>query len=169
MTHLLPAADRAWTINAVSYDSPDACGLTQALHHEQIATYGRADDPEATDPAEFDPPNGAFLLATRADGTALACGGWRTAAPTTAEIKRMYVSPAARGHGLGRQILKSLEDDARRQGMSAVILETGVSNLPALALYTNCGYALIAPYVAGRDPRINRALGKALGPSAEGP
>lgn len=169
MTHLLPTADRAWTIAAVAYDSPDARGLTQALHREQIATYGRADDPEATPPAEFDRPRGAFLLAARADGTALACGGWRTAAPATAEIKRMYVSPIARGHGLGRQILTALEDDARHHGMSEVILETGVNNLAALALYTRCGYAPITPYVTGRDPRINRALGKALGASADGP
>jgi GNAT superfamily N-acetyltransferase len=167
MTYLLLAADRAWTITAVAYDTPDARVLARALHREQIAIYGRADDPEGTAPAEFDPPSGAFLLAARPDGTALACGGWRTAAPATAEIKRMYVCPAARGHGLGRQILTALEDDARHRGMREVILETGVNNLAALALYSRCGYAPIAPYVAGRDPRINRALGKALRASPE--
>ncbi|MET8816082.1 GNAT family N-acetyltransferase [Streptomyces sp. NPDC004549] len=164
MTHLLPTGGRTRTIAAVAYDSPEARELTRALHREQIATYGRADDPEATEPAEFDPPRGAFLLVSRADGTALACGGWRTAAPATAEIKRMYVAPAARGHGLGRQILTALEDDARRHGMGEAILETGMSNRAALALYTHCGYSLIDPYVTGRDPRINRALGKVLRP-----
>ncbi|WP_127452721.1 GNAT family N-acetyltransferase [Streptomyces sp. B29(2018)] len=168
MTHLLPAADRTWTITAVSYDSPEARELTHALHREQLATYDRADDPESTEPTEFDPPSGAFLLAARPDGTAIACGGWRTAAPATAEIKRMYVSPAARGHGLGRLILKALEGDARRHGMTRVILETGVSNLAALALYIRCGYALTEPYVTGRDPRINRALSKVLPPPQEG-
>lgn len=79
----------------------------------------------------------------------------------------MYVSPAARGHGLGRQILKALEGDARRHGMTRVILETGVSNFAALALYTRCGYALTEPYVTGRDPRINRALSKVLLPPQE--
>lgn len=145
-----------------SYTSPAARGLTQTLHREQVATYGRADDPEVTDATEFDSPNGAFLLAVRADGTALACGGWRTAGPGTAEIKRMYVAPAVRGQGLGRQILVALEDDARRYGMSEVILETGVNNLAALALYVRCGYARLPSYVPGRDLRINRALGKPL-------
>ncbi|MFE7466920.1 GNAT family N-acetyltransferase [Streptomyces sp. NPDC057499] len=165
----LPSAHQAWLISEAPYDSPVARALTRALHREQTATYGRADDPDTTEPAEFAPPNGAFLLAFRPDGTALACGGWRSASRTTAEIKRMYVSPAARGHGLGRQVLQALEDDARRRGMSEVVLETGVSNLAALALYTDFGYDPIAPYVAGRDPRINRALGKALGTPAEGP
>ena len=162
MNHLLPPADRPWTLAAVSYTSPAARGLTQALHREQVATYGRADDPAVTDATEFDSPNGAFLLAVRADVTALACGGWRTACPGTAEIKRMYVAPAVRGQGLGRQILVALEDDARRHGMSEVILETGVNNLAALALYARCGYARIPSYVPGRDLRINRALGKPL-------
>ncbi|WP_326763688.1 GNAT family N-acetyltransferase [Streptomyces sp. NBC_01591] len=160
-----PTAARAWTIAAVSYNSPDARRLSQALHREQTATYGRADDPEA---AEFEPPSGVFLLAARSGGTALACGGWRTAGPTIAEIKRMYVTPAARGHGLGRQFLEALEHNARQHGMSEAILETGISNLAALTLYTRCGYALVASYVPGRDPRINRALSKALGTSAEG-
>ncbi|MGW2088293.1 GNAT family N-acetyltransferase [Streptomyces sp. NPDC001880] len=168
MTDLLPTAARAWTIAVVSYTSPDARGLTQALHREQMATYGRADDPEDTEATEFEPPSGVFLLAARADGTALACGGWRTAGPTTAEIKRMYVTPTARGQGLGRKLLEALEHNARQHGMSEVILETGVSNLAALALYTRCGYTLIAPYVPDRDPRINRALNKALRTSAEG-
>jgi GNAT superfamily N-acetyltransferase len=168
MTHPLPTANRAWTIAAVSYASPDARGLTQALHQEQMATYGRADDPEATEAAEFQPPRGVFLLATHADGTAAACGGWRTVGPSRAEIKRMYVAPAARGHGLGRQILEALEGDARRHGMNEAILETGVNNSAALALYTRCGYTLVPPYAAGRDPRINRALSKPLGQSDEG-
>lgn len=167
MTQLLPTPAPAWTLAAVSYDSPAARGLTHSLHREQFMTYGTADDPEATPAAEFEPPGGAFLLATHADGTALACGGWRTAGPTTAEIKRMYVTPTARGQGLGRRLLEALEQDAHQHGKTKVILETGVSNHAALALYTRCGYALVDSYVIGRDPQINRALSKALNPLAD--
>ncbi|WP_242538238.1 MULTISPECIES: GNAT family N-acetyltransferase [Streptomyces] len=155
-------ADRAGALIPVSYDSPAARELTRALHAEQVGLYGRADAPEAARPADFTPPRGAFLVVTGPDGTALACGGWRTAAQATAEIKRMYVTPAARGHGLGRQILAALEGDARRRGMTQVILETGVANAAALALYTSRGYTPIASYVAHRDPHINRALRKSL-------
>ncbi|MGX1815378.1 GNAT family N-acetyltransferase [Streptomyces albidoflavus] len=49
----------------------------------------------------------------------------------------MYVTPAARGRGLGRQILAALEGDARRHGMTQVILETGVANTAALAPYAS--------------------------------
>ncbi len=156
----MTTADGALT--PVSYDSPAAFELTRALHAEQVGLYGRADAPEAARPADFTPPRGAFLVVTGPDGTALACGGWRTAAQATAEIKRMYVTPAARGHGLGRQILAALEGDARRRGMTQVILETGVANAAALALYTSRGYTPIASYVAHRDPHINRALRKSL-------
>ncbi|WP_405824497.1 GNAT family N-acetyltransferase [Streptomyces sp. NBC_00838] len=162
MTQLSQTAARAWTISAVSYSSPAARRLTQALQREQFATYGRADDPEATDAAEFEPPCGVFLVAVGQDGTALACGGWRTAGPTTAEVKRMYVSPTARGQGHGRLLLEALEHNACRHGMIRMILETGVSNHAALALYGSCGYTLVEPYVRGRDPQINRAMSKDL-------
>ncbi|MFF2374941.1 GNAT family N-acetyltransferase [Streptomyces xiamenensis] len=162
MTQLPPTANRAWTIVAVSYDRPAARRLTQALHREQFATYGRADNPENTPVREFDPPHGVFLVGADPDGTALACGGWRTAGPGTAEIKRMYVNPAVRGCGLGRRILEDLERNARLHGMSRMILETGVKNHAALTLYARCGYSLTEPYVYGRDPRINRALSRVL-------
>jgi GNAT superfamily N-acetyltransferase len=160
MTNLLP--NERWTIAVTSYGSPAAHQLTRALHHEQTATYGTADDPTATPAEEFEPPHGRFLIATRADGAALACGGWRTAGPTTAEIKRMYVDPIARGQGLGQQLLDALEQDAYQRGMTTAILETGVSNHAALVLYNNRGYVPIKPYVTGRNPKINRALSKSL-------
>ncbi|MFJ2778303.1 GNAT family N-acetyltransferase [Kitasatospora sp. NPDC087315] len=158
---LLQAAPQ-WTLTAVSYGTADARTLTRALHQEQMATYGSADDPEATDSAEFDAPNGQFLLARLGDGPALACGGWRALSPSTAEIKRMYVAPAARGQGLGRRILAALEQDLLGRGHTEVLLETGVHNTAALALYTACGYEPVRSYVPGRNPDINRALKKAV-------
>ncbi|GHG13371.1 GNAT family N-acetyltransferase [Streptomyces filamentosus] len=149
-----------WTLAAVPYGTADARALTRALHQEQLATYGTADDPEATDSAEFDAPNGQFLLARLEDGPALACGGWRTLGPSTAEIKRMYVAPAARGKGVGRRILAALEQDLLGRGHTEVLLETGVHNIAALALYTACGYTPVRSYVPGRNPDINRALKK---------
>ncbi|MCX4681571.1 GNAT family N-acetyltransferase [Streptomyces sp. NBC_01433] len=162
MSQLLPIAAQAWTVSAVPYDCPAARALTQALQREQFSTYGRADDPGANDTAEFEPPSGVFLVAGRTDGTGVGCGGWRTAGPATAEVKRMYVAPDARGWGLGRRLLQALERDARQHGMTKVILETGVRNHAALALYARCGYTLVESYVRGRDPQINRAMSKAL-------
>ncbi|MQS17407.1 GNAT family N-acetyltransferase [Streptomyces kaniharaensis] len=161
MTSPLQAASH-WTLTAVPYGTADARALTQALHQEQLAIYNTADDPETTDSAEFDAPHGRFLVARLGDGPALACGGWRTLGPSTAEIKRMYVAPAARGQGLGRRILATLEQDLLGRGHTEVLLETGVHNIAALALYAASGYTPVHSYVPGRNPDINRALKKAV-------
>ncbi|MCG7522958.1 GNAT family N-acetyltransferase [Streptomyces sp. OfavH-34-F] len=149
-----------WTLTAVPYGTADARALTRALHQEQLATYGTADDPEATENAEFHAPNGLFLVARLGDGPALACGGWRTLNASAAEIKRMYVAPPARGQGLGRRILAALEQDVLGRGPTEILLETGIHNVAALGLYTACGYEPIHSYVPGRNPDINRALRK---------
>jgi GNAT superfamily N-acetyltransferase len=166
MTRQPAAAVPAWVLTAVSYDSPDARRLTQALHREQFAAYGFADDPAGTPPWEFDPPHGTFLVASASGGPAVACCGWRTAGPGTAEFKRLYVDPLARGQGLARRLLEALEQHARHSGKTRVILETGALSHAALALFTSCGFTFTKSYVEGRNPDINRAMQKTLSPSA---
>jgi GNAT superfamily N-acetyltransferase len=166
MTYSLPVTLLAWSLTAVSYASPDATRLTQALHREQLATYGFADDPAGTLPGEFNPPHGRFFVASAAGGPALACCGWRTVGPGTAELKRLYVDPAARGQGLGRHLIEALEQDAISHGKTRAILETGARSHAALALFTSCGFTVTEPYVQGRNPDVNRAMQKTLSPSA---
>ncbi|MER7693087.1 GNAT family N-acetyltransferase [Streptomyces sp. NPDC097610] len=149
-------------LSEVPYDHPDARHLTRALQLEQVATYGFADDPGETPAAQFDPPHGLFLTAHR-DGVAVGCGGVRLLNADTAEIKRMYVAVAARGHGLGQHILEYLERQAVTVGATQIVLETGFRNHGALALYQRCGYRSRPSYVPGRDPLVNRALTKQLG------
>ncbi|MFE7485021.1 GNAT family N-acetyltransferase [Streptomyces sp. NPDC057552] len=148
-------------LQPVAYDHADARRLTQALHQVQVDLYGFADDPRTTPSSCFRSPNGLFLVARRGP-VALGCGGVRHLQSGTAEIKRMYVIPAARGTGAGQAILRALEEAARQWGAGRIILETGARNHAALALYTKAGYARIEPYAAGRDPQINRALSKRL-------
>jgi GNAT superfamily N-acetyltransferase len=162
MTYPLPVTMSAWSLAAVSYASPDASRLTQALHREQLATYGFADDPADTPPGEFDPPHGRFFVASAVGGPAVACCGWRTAGPGTAEFKRLYVDPAARGQGLARRLMETLERDAVRHGKTRAILETGARSHAALALCISCGFTFTEPYVEGRNPDINRAMQKTL-------
>jgi GNAT superfamily N-acetyltransferase len=169
MTRQPAAAAPAWVLTAVSYDGPEARRLTQALHREQLATYGFADDPADTVSGEFDPPHGTFLLASAPGGPAVACCGWRTAGPGTAEFKRLYVEPPARGQGLARRLVETLEQHARRSGKTRVILETGARSHAALALFTSCGFTFTDSYVEGRNPDINRAMQKTLSPSAARP
>jgi predicted GNAT family acetyltransferase len=101
-------------------------------------------------------------------GPAVACCGWRTAGPGTAEVKRLYVDPLARGQGLARRLLEALEQHARHSGKTRVILETGALSHAALALFTSCGFTSMESYVEGRNPDVNRALQKTLSPPVTG-
>ena len=59
---------------------------------------------------------------------------------TTAEIKRMWVAPEARGLGIARRLLEALEDQARGAGMKRLVLDTNRSLLEAQAMYRKAGY-----------------------------
>lgn len=150
------------TVGALHYEHDEADGLLWALHAEQSGLYGFADRPDDTSPDEFQPPRGEFLIARLNTAcTAVGCGGWHLLAPGTAEIKRMYVTPDARGRGVGRRLLQEIERRAVTHGVRNMLLETGSLNTAALALYRSCGYAPRPPYVTGRS-EVNRAMAKTL-------
>ncbi|MEU7970989.1 GNAT family N-acetyltransferase [Micromonospora sp. NPDC049089] len=134
------------------------------LHTEQLALYGFADRIDDSPADEFDPPAGLFLVAY-VGRQPVACGGWRRIAADQAEVKRMFVHRELRGLGLGKRLLRQLEQDVLAAGLRTVRLETGRHNHHALRLYIAAGYEMTAPYVLGRDPAINRALWKELQPS----
>jgi GNAT superfamily N-acetyltransferase len=80
------------------------------------------------------------------DGEPVACGGVCRYDDAAAEIRRMYVVPAARGRGLSRQILAALEEEARALGYELVRLETGNLQPEAIALYASSGFGPISRY-----------------------
>jgi GNAT superfamily N-acetyltransferase len=132
-------------IRRTGYLAPDAQLLIKAALAELAARYGDGDgDATPVEPAEFEPPRGAFFVAYL-DGEPAACGAWRShgGEGTTAEIKRMYTAPHARGRGLGRALLAAVEDSAREHGRRRMILETGGRNQEAVTLYESVGYARI--------------------------
>jgi len=89
-------------------------------------------------------PRMRFISAS-VDGKVLGCGGiWLH--DDYAEVKRVYVSPAARGLGLAKQIMARLEDEARAAGMTLARLETGIYQPEALGLYRALGYADRGPF-----------------------
>jgi GNAT superfamily N-acetyltransferase len=110
----------------------------------QAGSFDRARYVDA-DPAEFEPPAGALVVAYDGD-QAVACGGVRVLAPGLAEIKRMYVTPSARGRGLGRTLLRALEAAAVDLGCDRARLDTAASFTEAVALYRSAGYSDIAAY-----------------------
>ena len=132
--------------------------------------YGRIDAPGAprAHPEDFAPPGGAFVVGR--DGDVVVCGGGvKRLSPTTAEIKRMYVVPEARGRGAARALLGALEEAAREIGYERVRLDTGPRQPHARALYLSSGYDPIADYNAnpfasfwGRRCCASEKLGKSI-------
>lgn len=61
----------------------------------------------------------------------------------TAVVSRLYVSPRARGHGIGALLLAETVRDARRRGLRPV-LDVVTSDRSAAALYERQGWTLMA-------------------------
>jgi GNAT superfamily N-acetyltransferase len=147
----------------VRFDEPEVQALANAQQDEMRGLYGgEADIGPTRDAWMFEPPDGTFVVA-RVDGAAVGCGGVCRFDDTRAELKRMYVAPAARGLGLGRRLLEALEAEARRLGYVAVVLETGNLQAEALGLYTSAGYERIPCYEPYASRELSLCFEKSLG------
>jgi GNAT superfamily N-acetyltransferase len=132
-------------IERVGFAEPVARQLVAQALADLGARYGGEGDETPVAAADFEPPNGAFLVAYRGE-TPVGCGAWRSHGDGTAELKRMYTVPAARGTGVATAVLAAIEADARRAGRTRVILETGGKQPEAIALYGKLGYRRIPNY-----------------------
>ena len=79
-----------------------------------------------------------------------------------AELKRMFVTDAARGLKLGQAILAALERVAREHGVRLLQLETGIRNHAALALYRRQGFVERGPFGAYRPDPLSVFMEKPL-------
>ncbi len=154
-------------IRAVRFADPDAQLLVAEVQAEYVVRYGGPDD-TPLDADAFEPPAGAFFVGYL-DGVPVATGGWRLRAGLTAfgrtspaEVKRMYVVPSARRHGLARAVLAHLERTARDAGADVMVLETGLSQPEAIALYRACGYEPVAAFGHYAWSPSSRYFGKPL-------
>ncbi|MET8676966.1 GNAT family N-acetyltransferase [Streptomyces sp. NPDC004647] len=154
-------------IRAVHYDHPDAAKLNAEVQLEYAERYGDG-DLTPMDPAQFDPPRGLYLVVYDG-GRPVASGGWRAQEESEegysdgdAELKRMYVVREARGRGLARRILAALEDSAELAGRRRMILETGIKQPEAIALYTSSGYRPTRKFGLYRCEKDSRCFAKPL-------
>lgn len=97
-------------------------------------------------PTEYGPPDGAALLALDDAGTPVGVVGVRRFDARDAELKRMYVAPAARGAGLGRALGEAAVATASALGYQRLLLDTVDTMVPAIATYTTLGFRDIEPY-----------------------
>jgi len=103
------------------------------------------DDELARLPGEYAPPSGRLILA-EVDGVPAGCIAMKRIDSRTCEMKRLYVRPAFRSHGLGRRLSAHLIEEARRTGYRAMRLDTVPALDHAIALYRNLGFKEIPPY-----------------------
>ena len=150
-------------IDRVPFLHPDARLLVEEVQEEYVRRYGGRDE-TPLEPTMFDPPRGAFFVLYVGD-VPLATGAWRLrgdvevfGTSATAEIKRMYVAPAGRGRGLARRMLAHLEATAYEAGAEAAVLETGIAQPEAIALYESSGYTPVPGFGHYRDSPLSRCL-----------
>lgn len=112
------------------------------------------------DDAELTPPGGLLLVATL-HGEPVGCGALRLHPDRPAEIKRMWVSPAVRGLGLGRRLLADLEAQAKAHDAGTVRLETNGTLTEAITLYRTSGYREVPAF--NDEPYAHHWFEKSLG------
>ncbi|MFC6599526.1 helix-turn-helix domain-containing GNAT family N-acetyltransferase [Kitasatospora paranensis] len=93
------------------------------------------------DDADITAPAGLLLVAGL-DGEPVGCGAlkFRREGTGWAEVKRVWISPAVRGLGLGRRLLGALESRAAAEGLRTLRLDTNRALTEAIGLYRAAGY-----------------------------
>jgi ribosomal protein S18 acetylase RimI-like enzyme len=154
-------------IDRVAFTDPAVQALVEEVQAEYVRRYGGPDD-TPLEPEVFDPPGGAFFVGYLGD-VPLAMGGWRfrpdlheLGGTRLAEIKRMYVAPAGRRTGLGRRMLAHLEVTAAEAGADVMVLETGIEQPEAIALYESSGYVPVSRFGHYAWSPKSRYFGKPL-------
>lgn len=80
------------------------------------------------------------------DNTPVGCGAIKKYSDTITEVKRMFVHDNHRRKGIAQKVLEELEKWASELEFSSCILETGIKQPEAIALYLKCGYTIIPNY-----------------------
>lgn len=121
----------------------DAAALIERLTAELAERYDFLDDGTGNFRPEDVSGHGAAFLVGRVNGVAIACGALKPMLPGVGELKRIFVTPEYRGNGVGRKLLKALEERGKNFGYSTLRLETGVRQPESLRLYEAAGFQRI--------------------------
>jgi DNA-binding MarR family transcriptional regulator/GNAT superfamily N-acetyltransferase len=128
--------------------SGDASWCFEQYFHELNARFHAGFDPAhslSAEVSELSAPAGALVLA-RLHGRPIGCVALKFHGKAPAELKRMWVSPEARGLRVGRRLLDEAERVAREAGARVIRLETNRALSEAIGLYRHAGYAEVKPF-----------------------
>lgn len=158
---------RLFDENAVSVaveppTSAEARRCLESYFRELAEQFEKGYDPAADLSAPVEdlaPPSGVFVLA-RLDGEPVGCGALKRIDAETAEIKRVWTAPSARGLGVARRVLHRLEAEAGTLGFVILQLDANQALTEAHALYLKEGYHEIARF--NDNPYAHRWFEKRL-------
>ncbi len=135
-------------IEAVDPSGAEANDLVAAFF-AAIAERYPGFDPARQPPApteNFTTMRGGAFLAARMGGQAVGCACLQRLDDRTAEVRRVFVQPSARGRGIGRMLLDALLDSGRAHGYTRLRLDTGDRLPEAVALFRAYGFRDIPDY-----------------------
>jgi GNAT superfamily N-acetyltransferase len=112
-------------------DALDADGLDHDIAHWQD---------------EYDGRTGVLLLVVDEGGEVVGTAAVRVLEPGVAELKRMWLRPAARGQGLAQPLLDKCLDEGRRLGCQTMRLDSQAKLAAAVKLYRANGFREIPIY-----------------------
>jgi putative acetyltransferase len=133
-------------------ESPNQIAVVRELFLEYAQSLGFSlcfqnfDQELANLPGDYAPPEGCLLLAMQ-DGQPAGCVALHKLDDEYCEMKRLYVRPQFRGHGLGLTLAERVIADARQIGYKYLRLDTVEPVMQAaVAMYRRLGFREIAPY-----------------------
>lgn len=145
-------------ISPESLDEPGVLELFEAADTYGLSIYP-AENYHALDVAEFERDDVTLFVARSSSGEAL---GMAALVEHSGELKRMFVSPQARGMGVGAGLLDAVEALARDRGIRTLRLETGEPQAEAIRLYERAGYVRIEAFGEYVDDPTSVCMSKSL-------
>lgn len=125
-------------------ENSDFTALCQLLNRELVLKLSGSGDPISSRADKTDDFETVLLAKTNL--VPVACAALRPFSTDTAELKRMYVLPERRNHGLGSILLGKCEEIARYRNYRFLVLETNILLPDAKRLYEKNGYVKRASY-----------------------
>ncbi len=149
------------TIQPEAPAEPEVRALIEDLDALMISLYP-AESNHLLDIETLRQPDIKFFVA-RYDDVAVGCGAYRVLDAKHGEIKRMFVTPVARGMRLGQRLLLHLETDAWVAGLRRLSLETGIHQPEAINLYERAGYVPCPPFADYKPDPLSLFMTKKIG------
>ena len=148
---------------AIARESPRQDDIIALIHQSDalMQSLYPAESNHLVDIESLAAANVHFLVA-REEGQALGCGAFVLGEAGQAEMKRVFVAPAARGKGIARLLMEALEREAAHLGVTLMQLETGIKQPEAIALYRKFGYAERGPFGSYQPDPLSLFMEKRL-------